>query len=137
MVLNTLSVKFLREPKSILDTSDQSKKGGTWFQGAVLNIAECCLLPWPSQNKTDDSTAIVWRDEGLDDYPVNRMSLKELRTQVMYASLIKLKVWSIHKPWILFVLFCNVHDHGFVALVFSGLLQMPLIPCSKRGTGLQ
>ncbi|KAM0927799.1 hypothetical protein ACQ4PT_002068 [Festuca glaucescens] len=91
MVLKTLSVKFLRKPKSILDTSDQSKKGGTWFQGAVLNIAECCLLPWPSQNRTDDSTAIVWRDEGLDDYPVNRMSLKELRTQVMYASLIKLK----------------------------------------------
>lgn len=86
MVLKTLSVKFLREPKSILDTSDQSKKGGTWFQGAVLNIAECCLLPWPSQNKTDDSTAIVWRDEGLDDYPVNRMSLKELRTQVMIVA---------------------------------------------------
>ncbi|KQK12602.1 probable acyl-activating enzyme 18, peroxisomal isoform X1 [Brachypodium distachyon] len=83
MVLKELSVKFLREPKSILDASDKSKKGGTWFQGAVLNIAECCLLPWPSQNRTDDSTAIVWRDEGLDDYPVNRMSLKELRTQVM------------------------------------------------------
>ncbi|GJN22960.1 hypothetical protein PR202_gb10570 [Eleusine coracana subsp. coracana] len=33
--------------------------------------------------ETDDSTAIVWRDEGLDDYPVKRMSLKELRTQVM------------------------------------------------------
>ncbi|TVU44503.1 hypothetical protein EJB05_03947, partial [Eragrostis curvula] len=83
MVLKELSVKFQQEPKSILDASDRSKKGGTWFQGAVLNIAECCLLPWPSQNRTDDSTAIVWRDEGLDDYPVNRMSLKELRSQVM------------------------------------------------------
>lgn len=82
MVLKELSVKFQREPKSILDSSDKSRKGGTWFQGAVLNIAECCLLPWPSQNRTDDSTAIVWRDEGLDDYPVNRMSLKELRSQV-------------------------------------------------------
>ncbi|KAK3149018.1 hypothetical protein QOZ80_3AG0211810 [Eleusine coracana subsp. coracana] len=83
MVIKELSVKFQQKPKSILDTSDRSKKGGTWLPGAVLNIAECCLLPWPSRNKTDDSTAIVWRDEGLDDYPVNRMSLKELRTQVM------------------------------------------------------
>ncbi|XP_040378814.1 probable acyl-activating enzyme 18, peroxisomal [Oryza brachyantha] len=83
MVLKELSIKFQQEPKSILDASDKSRKGGTWFQGAVLNIAECCLLPWPSQNRTDDSTAIVWRDEGLDDYPVNRMSLKELRDQVI------------------------------------------------------
>ncbi|KAL5210603.1 hypothetical protein ABZP36_006226 [Zizania latifolia] len=83
MVLKEISVKFQQEPKSILDTSDKSRKGGTWFQGAVLNIAECCLLPWPSLNRTDDSTAIVWRDEGLDDYPVNRMSLKELRSQVI------------------------------------------------------
>ncbi|KAK3145753.1 hypothetical protein QOZ80_3BG0256910 [Eleusine coracana subsp. coracana] len=83
MVIKELSIKFQQKPKSILDTSDRSKKGGTWLPGAVLNIAECCLLPWPSRNKTDDSTAIVWRDEGLDDYPVKRMSLKELRTQVM------------------------------------------------------
>lgn len=82
-MLKELSIKFVKEPTPILDASDKSKKGGTWFPGAVLNIAECCLLPWSSQNKTDDSTAIVWRDEGFDDYPVNRMSLKELRTQVM------------------------------------------------------
>ncbi|KAG2545093.1 hypothetical protein PVAP13_9KG406583 [Panicum virgatum] len=83
MVLKQLAVKFQKEPKSILSTSDRSKKGGTWLQGAVLNIAECCLLPCPSLNRTDDSTAIVWRDEGHDDYPVNRMSLKELRSQVI------------------------------------------------------
>uniref|UniRef100_A0A0D9W0C5 4-coumarate--CoA ligase n=1 Tax=Leersia perrieri TaxID=77586 RepID=A0A0D9W0C5_9ORYZ len=83
MVLKQLSVKFQQEPKSILDASDKSRKGGTWFQGAVLNIAESCLLPWPLRNRTDDSTAIVWRDEGLDDYPVNRISLKDLRNQVI------------------------------------------------------
>lgn len=83
MVLKQLAVKFKQEPRSILSTSDRSKKGGTWLQGAVLNIAECCLLPCPSLKRTDDSTAIIWRDEGLDDYPVNRMSLKELRSQVM------------------------------------------------------
>lgn len=83
MVLKQLAVKFKQEPMSILSTSDGSKKGGTWLQGAVLNIAECCLLPCPSLKRTDDSTAIIWRDEGLDDYPVNRMSLKELRSQVI------------------------------------------------------
>lgn len=83
MVLKQLAVKFKQEPRSILSTSDGSKKGGTWLQGAVLNIAECCLLPCPSLKRTDDSTAIIWRDEGLDDYPVNRMSLKELRSQVI------------------------------------------------------
>jgi hypothetical protein len=86
MVIKELALKFQEKPKSILDTS---KKGGTWLPGAVLNIAECCLLPWPSKNRTDDSTAIVWRDEGLDDYPVNRMSLKELRSQVMYVFLLQ------------------------------------------------
>lgn len=83
MVLKQLALKFQQEPKAILSTSDRSKKGGTWLQGAVLNIAECCLLPCPSLKRTDDSTAIVWRDEGLDDHPVNRMSLKELRSQVI------------------------------------------------------
>ncbi|PUZ36501.1 hypothetical protein GQ55_9G043100 [Panicum hallii var. hallii] len=83
MVLKQLAVKFQQEPKSILSTSDRSKRGGTWLQGAALNIAECCLLPCPSLNRRDDSTAIVWRDEGHDDYPVNRMSLKELRSQVI------------------------------------------------------
>ncbi|PAN44441.2 hypothetical protein PAHAL_9G044300 [Panicum hallii] len=83
MVLKQLAVKFQQEPKSILSTSDRSKRGGTWLQDAVLNIAECCLLPCPSLNRTDDSTAIVWRDEGHDDHPVNRMSLKELRSQVI------------------------------------------------------
>jgi len=94
MVLKQLAVKFQKEPKSILSTSDTSKKGGTWLQGAVLNIAECCLLPCPSLNRTDDSTAIVWRDEGHDDYPVNRMSLKELRSQVMCVFIPKLRVES-------------------------------------------
>nr|CAB3458240.1 unnamed protein product [Digitaria exilis] len=39
--------------------------------------------PYWFPSLTDDSTAIVWRDEGRDDYPVNRMSLKELRSQVI------------------------------------------------------
>lgn len=34
-----------------LEASDISKEEA-WFPSAVLNIAECCLLPWPSQNRT-------------------------------------------------------------------------------------
>ncbi|RVW48646.1 putative acyl-activating enzyme 18, peroxisomal [Vitis vinifera] len=59
MVLKELSVLFHRAPRCILDTTDKSKHGGTWLPGAVLNIAECCLLP---------------------------MTLKELREQVMLVA---------------------------------------------------
>ena len=40
-----------------------------------------CKLP---EKKHDNSLAVVWRDEGNDDSPVNQMTLKELREQVMY-----------------------------------------------------
>ncbi|CAI9108152.1 OLC1v1007687C1 [Oldenlandia corymbosa var. corymbosa] len=86
IVLDQLSIQFLKSPKCILDTSDKSKRGGAWFPGSVLNIAECCLLSnsWPK--KQDDSLAIVWRDEGNDDLDVNKMTLKELREQVMLVA---------------------------------------------------
>ena len=72
-------------PKYILDTSNKSKQGGTWFPGSFLNIAECCLLPRTHPRKEDNSVAIVWRDEGCDDSNINHMTLKELRERVMYA----------------------------------------------------
>lgn len=83
IVTKELSVKFQHPPKCILDRSLKSKEGGLWFPGGVLNIAECCIYPVPFQNKTDSSVAIIWRDEGLDDLPVNYVSVKELREQVM------------------------------------------------------
>lgn len=84
MFLKEISILFHRVPRCILDTSDKSKHGGTWLPGAVLNIAECCLLPVSYPRKHDNSLAIVWRNEGEDDSPVNQLSLKELREQVMY-----------------------------------------------------
>lgn len=84
-MVKELSVMFHEAPKTILDTSDKSKDGGNWFPGAILNIAECCLLPMHFLKRTDDSVAIVWQNEGSDDSPVNHMSLKELRNQVMYV----------------------------------------------------
>ncbi|XP_047325723.1 probable CoA ligase CCL12 [Impatiens glandulifera] len=82
-VLKELSIVFHKEPRCILDTSSQN---GTWFPDAIMNIAECCLLPSNHPRKRDDSPIIVWRDEGCDDSPVNRMTLKELREQVMLVA---------------------------------------------------
>ncbi|KAK3409715.1 hypothetical protein EUGRSUZ_J01811 [Eucalyptus grandis] len=86
IVLNELSLSFRRPPSCILDTSDKSKPRGTWLPGAVFNIAECCLLPSQQQRRGDDSIALVWRDEGYDHMNVNRMTLKELREQVMLVA---------------------------------------------------
>ncbi|GAB2229378.1 hypothetical protein Droror1_Dr00023517 [Drosera rotundifolia] len=84
--LEEISVSFRTAPKCILDTSDKSKHGGAWLPGSVLNIAECCLLPTSHPWKMDNSVAVVWRHEGSDDCPVNRMTLKELREQVMLVA---------------------------------------------------
>ncbi|CAL0329866.1 unnamed protein product [Lupinus luteus] len=86
LILKELSVSFVEPPKCILDTSDPSKHGGTWLPGSVLNIADCCLQPSAHPNKKDDSIAIIWRDEGFDDAKVNRISLKQLRQQVMLVA---------------------------------------------------
>lgn len=85
IVLKEISVVFREPPKCILDRTDKSKHGGTWLPGSALNIAECCLLPSNYPSKNDDSVAVVWRDDRCDDSPVNRMTYKELRGQVMYA----------------------------------------------------
>uniref|UniRef100_A0A1D1Z1X9 4-coumarate--CoA ligase n=1 Tax=Anthurium amnicola TaxID=1678845 RepID=A0A1D1Z1X9_9ARAE len=86
IVLQELSVKFQEGPRCILDTSSEFKHGATWLPGSILNIAECCLLPMNSTKKTDDSTVIIWRNEGEDDLPVNSLSLKELQNQVMMVA---------------------------------------------------
>ncbi|XP_062076654.1 probable CoA ligase CCL12 [Humulus lupulus] len=86
IVLKELSLSFQEEPKCILDRSDKSKYGGSWLPGAVLNIAECCLLPTSNPKKDDDSLAIVWRDEGCDESSVNFITLRELREQVISAA---------------------------------------------------
>nr|KJB23357.1 hypothetical protein B456_004G094400 [Gossypium raimondii] len=84
IVLEELSVVFHSSPSCILDNSKKLEPSGAWLPGAVLNIAECCLLPSTHPTKEDNSCALVWREEGRDDLDVNRMTLKELREQVMY-----------------------------------------------------
>ncbi|KAF6155234.1 hypothetical protein GIB67_019760 [Kingdonia uniflora] len=83
ILLKELSVIFREDPKCILDTTDKSRHGGTWMPGAILNIAECCLLSTNHPRKQDDSVVITWRDEGYDEAPVNHMTLKEFRENVM------------------------------------------------------
>ncbi|KAJ0616967.1 putative acetate--CoA ligase [Helianthus annuus] len=86
IVLEKLSVRFQQPPKCILDTSDKSKPGGTWLPGSVLNIAECCLLSANERDNDNEKVAIVWRDERFDDLEVNKMTLNELRRQVMLVA---------------------------------------------------
>ncbi|KAM7502893.1 hypothetical protein LguiB_001797 [Lonicera macranthoides] len=86
IALKELSIMFCKAPNSILDTSDNSKPGGTWFSGALMNIAECCLQSTSCPRKEDDSLAIVWRDEGYGDTDVNHTTLRELREQVMLVA---------------------------------------------------
>ncbi|XP_021771939.1 probable acyl-activating enzyme 18, peroxisomal [Chenopodium quinoa] len=86
LVLKELSIWFRQPPRRILDDTDKSKPGGTWFPGAVLNIAECCLLPISHPRKMDSSVAIVWRAEGADHLPVQQLTLKQLREQVMLVA---------------------------------------------------
>ncbi|ONK65596.1 uncharacterized protein A4U43_C07F38710 [Asparagus officinalis] len=86
IAIKELSVVFREPPKAILDTSDRSNVGGTWFPGGIMNIAECCLLPGSLPKKTDDGVAIIWRNEGFDDDPVNYLTYKELRDQVMLVA---------------------------------------------------
>ncbi|XVF04548.1 hypothetical protein REPUB_Repub05bG0093000 [Reevesia pubescens] len=85
IVLKELSVVFHEPPSCILERNTL-KPSGTWLPGAVLNIAECCLLPCSYPRKEDNGCAIVWREEGSDNLDVNRMTLKELREQVMLVA---------------------------------------------------
>ncbi|CAM8961412.1 unnamed protein product [Rhodiola kirilowii] len=86
IVLRELSIVFQKAPSCILDTSDKSKHGGTWLSDSVYNIAECCILPSSCPIKYDNSVAVVWREEGDDNSPVSRMTLAELRAQVMLVA---------------------------------------------------
>ncbi|KAL3609050.1 hypothetical protein D5086_000070 [Populus alba] len=85
ILLKELPVVFREPPRCILDTTDKSKRGGTWLPGSVLNIAECCLQPSRHPRKDDDSLAVIWRDEGCDS-KLHCMTLKELRERVMLVA---------------------------------------------------
>lgn len=85
-VLEELNVSFSVTPKCIVceHHSGERHPGGQWLPGAFLNPAELCLAL--NDKRGMDDTVIVWRDEGADELPPNRMTLKKLREEVWYGS---------------------------------------------------
>uniref|UniRef100_A0A1D1XQL0 4-coumarate--CoA ligase n=1 Tax=Anthurium amnicola TaxID=1678845 RepID=A0A1D1XQL0_9ARAE len=79
MVLEEMRISFSVRPTCILQ-EHSSYPGGQWLPGAVLNAAGNCLTL--NDKRGLDDVVIIWRDEGYDDLPVNRMTLKELRGEV-------------------------------------------------------
>lgn len=82
-VLDELRISFSSPPSRILQDHG-SEPGGHWLPGAVLNSAENCLCF--NDKRRPDDVAVIWRDEGSDDLPLNRMTFKELREEVSLAA---------------------------------------------------
>ncbi|KAJ7956550.1 acyl-activating enzyme 17 [Quillaja saponaria] len=84
-VLDEMNISFSVPPQCILrenplGESHLSYPGGQWLPGAFFNPAKQCLSLNGKRSLND--TVVVWRDEGDDDLPVNRMALQELRSEV-------------------------------------------------------
>lgn len=78
-----MDVTFSKPPDCILrDEETLSHPGGEWLPGAYINPAKNCLSI--NRKRNLDDTTIIWRDEGKDDHPLNKMTLNELRSQVWY-----------------------------------------------------
>ncbi|MFS7911998.1 putative acetate--CoA ligase [Helianthus anomalus] len=84
-ILDEMSVSFSVPPNCILvdDPSQESQllhPGGQWLPGAYVNPAGNCLN-LNSKRKSSD-IAVIWRDEGDDESPVNKMTFEKLRSEV-------------------------------------------------------
>lgn len=85
-----MHVSFSVPPQCIfsenLSGESQLSPGGQWLPGAFLNPARNCLSL--NGKRTADDVSVIWCDEGDDDVLVKRMTFKELREEVWYASLL-------------------------------------------------
>lgn len=84
-VLDEMSISFSVPPQCILrdspfGESHSSYPGGQWLPGAFLNPAENCLSL--NSKRSLEDIAVIWRDEGDDILPVNRMTVREFRAEV-------------------------------------------------------
>ncbi|XP_059644423.1 probable acyl-activating enzyme 17, peroxisomal [Cornus florida] len=84
-VLDELCISFSVPPQCILTEdpsadSPLSHPGGQWLPGAYVNPAKNCLCL--NGKRTLDDIMVIWRDEGDEELPINKMTLKELRTEV-------------------------------------------------------
>ncbi|KAG6413779.1 hypothetical protein SASPL_126493 [Salvia splendens] len=74
-----MGIRFSTPPECIL-REDPAEPGGIWLPSATSNPANNCLTL--SDQRTLDDVAVIWRDEGDDELPLNKMSIKELRASV-------------------------------------------------------
>ncbi|XP_004299255.1 PREDICTED: probable acyl-activating enzyme 17, peroxisomal [Fragaria vesca subsp. vesca] len=84
-VLDEMNVLFSKPPQCILRENlsgdgHLSVPGVQWLPGACVNPARNCLSLNSKRSLND--TMVIWRDEGKDDLPLNKMTLKELRAEV-------------------------------------------------------
>ncbi|XP_071733194.1 probable acyl-activating enzyme 17, peroxisomal isoform X2 [Rutidosis leptorrhynchoides] len=82
-ILEEMNITFSVPPTRIL-LDDPSKEnqllnpGGRWLPGAYVNPARNCL----STKRRLSDIAVIWRDEGNDETPVNKMTFQQLRSEV-------------------------------------------------------
>lgn len=88
-VFDEMNISFSKPPECILRDSPTgegplSHPGGQWLPGASINPAQNCININGKRGLND--TVIIWREEQHDDLPLQRMTLKELREEVWYAT---------------------------------------------------
>ncbi|KAL7617544.1 hypothetical protein Lser_V15G00604 [Lactuca serriola] len=84
-ILVEMNISFSVPPKAILvdDPSEETQllhPGGRWLPGAYVNPAGNCLSL--SSKRISSDIAVIWRDEGDDETPVNTMTFEKLRSEV-------------------------------------------------------
>ncbi|KAL8255541.1 hypothetical protein R6Q59_030608 [Mikania micrantha] len=126
IALEKLSIRFHQPPRCILDTSDKSKHGGTWLPGSVLNIAECCLLSTNEEDAENEKIAIVWRDERYDHLDVNKMTLNELRRQVMLVANALQGLFSKGDPIAIDMPMTVTAVTIYLAIIYSGFVVVSI-----------
>lgn len=77
-ILEEMNISFSVPPECILRESP-SHPGGQWLPGARVNPAKNCLS-LRKRNLSD--VAIIWRSEGNDEAPVEKMTCQELSESV-------------------------------------------------------
>lgn len=84
--------------------------GGQWLPGAFGNPAKNCLIV--NRKRSLNDTMVIWRNEGNDDLPLNKMTLKELRTEVWYDTFDPLSFFMLKSFWDLiyvYLFICTYH----------------------------
>ncbi|XP_071903497.1 probable acyl-activating enzyme 17, peroxisomal isoform X2 [Coffea arabica] len=78
-IFDEMNISFSVSPERIL-VENSSCPGGQWLPGAYINPAKNCLNVNKKRNL--DDVVILWRDEGDDELPLQKMTLMELRSRV-------------------------------------------------------